>query len=77
MGRLYADPVATAYKIKDRIKEELGFTVNVGISTNKRAMERRAGAASWSSCFWVMPKWFTQFAFFEKDYEKQRAVDWG
>lgn len=35
MERLYADPVEAAYKIKDRIKEELGFTVNVGISTNK------------------------------------------
>ncbi|HBW37415.1 MAG TPA: DNA polymerase IV [Desulfosporosinus sp.] len=35
MGRIYADPVETAYKIKDRIKEELGFTVNIGISTNK------------------------------------------
>lgn len=35
MGRLYADSVAMAYKIKDRIKEELGFTVNVGVSTNK------------------------------------------
>ena len=35
MERIYTDPVATAYKIKDRIKEELGFTVNVGVSTNK------------------------------------------
>ena len=35
MGRIHADPVATAYKIKDRIKEELGFTVNVGVSNNK------------------------------------------
>jgi len=35
MGRLHNDPVATAYMIKDRIKEELGFTVNVGVSTNK------------------------------------------
>lgn len=35
MGRIYADPVETAYKIKERIKEELGFTVNIGISTNK------------------------------------------
>lgn len=24
-----------AYEIKERIKEELGFTVNIGISTNK------------------------------------------
>ena len=35
MERLYKDPVETAYMIKDRIKNELGFTVNVGISTNK------------------------------------------
>lgn len=35
MGRIHADPVEAAYKLKDHIKEELGFTVNVGISTNK------------------------------------------
>ena len=35
MERLYKDPVKAAYTIKDRIKEELGFTVNVGISNNK------------------------------------------
>ena len=35
MERLYKDPVEAAYTIKDRIKSELGFTVNVGISTNK------------------------------------------
>ena len=29
------DPVATAHTIKERIKHELGFTVNVGVSTNK------------------------------------------
>ena len=32
---LYQDPVKTATEIKDRIYSELGFTVNVGISTNK------------------------------------------
>ena len=32
---IYPDPVATACEIKDRIYRELGFTVNVGISTNK------------------------------------------
>lgn len=32
---LYGNPVQTAYEIKDRIRDELGFTVNVGISTNK------------------------------------------
>lgn len=32
---LFGDPIETAYRIKDRIKNELGFTVNIGISTNK------------------------------------------
>lgn len=31
----FGDPVKTAYEIKDRIKEELGFTVNIGVSANK------------------------------------------
>ena len=35
MSLLYKDPVETAYMIKDRIKNELGFTVNIGVSTNK------------------------------------------
>ena len=34
-GQIYLDPIATACEIKDRIYRELGFTVNVGISTNK------------------------------------------
>ncbi|MCH4888036.1 DNA polymerase IV [Acidaminobacter sp. JC074] len=32
---LFGSPVEAATAIKDRIKEELGFTVNIGISTNK------------------------------------------
>ncbi|MGN0317090.1 MAG: DNA polymerase thumb domain-containing protein [Lachnospira sp.] len=32
---IYPDPVKTAYEIKDRIKNELGFTVNIGIGNNK------------------------------------------
>jgi len=35
MERIYADPVEATYIIKEHIKAELGFTVNVGISTNK------------------------------------------
>ena len=34
-GYLYEDAVKLAYKIKDRIYEELGFTVNIGVSSNK------------------------------------------
>lgn len=32
---LYGDPVTFAHKLKDQIYEELGFTVNIGISSNK------------------------------------------
>jgi DNA polymerase-4 len=35
MEHVHGDPVEAAHKLKDRIKKELGFTVNVGISTNK------------------------------------------
>lgn len=35
MENIYPDLVKTAYEIKDRIREELGFTVNVGIGENK------------------------------------------
>lgn len=32
---LYGDPITFAHKLKDRIYQELGFTVNIGISSNK------------------------------------------
>ena len=35
MQLIYPDPIATAYEIKDRIRDELGFTVNVGIGCTK------------------------------------------
>lgn len=35
MQTLYGSPVVAAHLIKDRIYHELGFTVNIGISTNK------------------------------------------
>ena len=33
--KIYPDPVKLACEIKNRIREELGFTVNIGIGTNK------------------------------------------
>ena len=33
--KIYPDPVKLACEIKDRIREELGFTVNIGIAPNK------------------------------------------
>lgn len=35
MEALFGPPIEAAHKIKDRIHKELGFTVNIGISTNK------------------------------------------
>ena len=35
MENLYEDPIDLAYKIKENIKEELGFTVSIGVSNNK------------------------------------------
>lgn len=34
-SRIYPDPVALAHELKDRIRDELGFTVNVGVSDCK------------------------------------------
>ena len=34
-GLIYPDPINLAYEIKDRIRDELGFTVNVGVARNK------------------------------------------
>lgn len=31
----YPDPIKLAYEIKDRIRDELGFTVNIGVARNK------------------------------------------
>lgn len=33
--RIYPDPIAVAHKIKDKIRDGLGFTVNIGISNCK------------------------------------------
>jgi DNA polymerase-4 len=33
--RIYPDPVAVANKMRENIKEKLGFTVNIGIGSNK------------------------------------------
>lgn len=35
MENIYEDPIKLAYKIKDRIYNELGFTVNIGVANNK------------------------------------------
>ena len=34
-SRVYPDPIALAYEIKDKIRDELGFTVNIGVADCK------------------------------------------
>lgn len=34
-GLIYSDPIALAHQMKDEIRDELGFTVNVGVGSNK------------------------------------------
>lgn len=34
-SHIYPDPLALAFRIKDEIRDTLGFTVNIGISSNK------------------------------------------
>jgi DNA polymerase-4 len=35
MKKTLGDPIKVAYDIKERVKRELGFTINIGISSNK------------------------------------------
>ena len=35
IAHLYGDPVSFAHRLKDEVKETFGFTVNIGISSNK------------------------------------------
>lgn len=35
MEKVLGNPVEVAHKIRERVKKELGFTINIGISTNK------------------------------------------
>jgi DNA polymerase-4 len=35
MEKVLGDPLSKAYEIKERVKTELGFTVNIGVSCNK------------------------------------------
>jgi DNA polymerase-4 len=34
-GQVYPDPIALAFRIKNEIRDTLGFTVNIGIGSNK------------------------------------------
>ena len=46
---LYGEPVAFAHRLKEQVKQELGFTVNVGVSTN-RLLAKMAGELRKPDC---------------------------
>ncbi len=46
---LYGEPVAFAYRLKEQVKRELGFTVNIGVSTN-RLLAKMAGDLKKPDC---------------------------
>ena len=46
---LYGEPVAFAHRLKEQVKRELGFTVNIGVSTN-RLLAKMAGDLKKPDC---------------------------
>ena len=54
--KLYGDPIAFATKLKDRIYKELGFTVNIGISTNKLLAKMAGELEKPNKCITLFPE---------------------
>ena len=61
-GHMYPDPVALAHTIKNKIRDELGFTVNIGIGRNKLCAKMASGSRTssghyqWGTCCsWAAP----------------------
>lgn len=53
---LFGDPLATAGLIRERIKNELGFTVNIGISTNKLLAKMASDFEKPDKCHTLFPE---------------------
>lgn len=53
---LFGDPIATANQIRERIKNELGFTVNIGISTNKLLAKMASDFEKPDKCHTLFPE---------------------
>lgn len=52
---LFGDPIKTADQIRERIKKELGFTVNIGISTNKLLAKMASDFEKPDKCHTLFP----------------------
>ena len=56
MEKIIGDPVAFAHKLKNRISRELGFTVNVGISSNKLLAKMASDFEKPDKCHTLFPE---------------------
>lgn len=52
---LFGDPIVTANRIRERIKKDLGFTVNVGISSNKLLAKMASDFEKPDKCHTLFP----------------------
>lgn len=53
---LWGNPVAAAFRIKDKIERELGFTVNIGISSNKLLAKMGSDFKTPNSVYTIFPE---------------------
>lgn len=53
---LFGDPIATAQKLRERIHRELGFTVNIGISSNKLLAKMASDFKKPNLCHTLFPE---------------------
>lgn len=53
---LFGDPLTTAGQIRERIKNELGFTVNIGISSNKLLAKMASDFEKPDKCHTLFPE---------------------
>lgn len=53
---LFGDPIATANQIRERVKSQLGFTVNIGISVNKLLAKMASDFEKPDKCHTLFPQ---------------------
>lgn len=53
---LFGDPIETAAQIRERVKKELGFTVNIGISSNKLLAKMASDFEKPDKCHTLFPE---------------------
>ena len=72
--RLYGSPVFAAQWLKERIKQELGFTVNIGISSNKM-LAKMAGELEKPDKVLTLFPWEMEEKLWQAFIKKESAID--